>query len=162
MSEAMGSTGYVGIDVSKDALDVAVQPSGEHWRTTNDEAGIGSLVVRLRAISPALVVLEATGGLELAVVGALATAGVPVAVVNPRQVRDFARSMGRLAKTDRLDAQVLADFAARIRPTPRPLPDAATRALEAVVTRRRQLLEMRTAESNRRAGAQPAFRRELV
>ena len=118
-------------------------------------------MARLRAVGPTLVVLEATGGLELALVGTLATAGVPVAVVNPRQVRDFARSMGRLAKTDRLDAQGLAHFAERIRPEPRPSPDAATRALEAVVTRRRQLLERRTAESNRRAGALPAFQRDL-
>jgi transposase len=161
MSEATGRPVYAGIDVSKAVLDVAIEPGGQTWRATNDEAGIGSLVARLRAVGPVLVVLEATGGMEVALAGALAVAGLPVAVVNPRQVRDFARSTGRLAKTDRLDAQVLAHFAERIRPNPRPLPDAATRALEAVVTRRRQLLEMRTAEGNRRAGAPAAFRPDL-
>jgi transposase len=161
MSEATGRPVYAGIDVSKAVLDVALEPGGQTWQAANDEAGIGSSVARLRAVGPVLVVLEATGGMEVALAGALAVAGLPVAVVNPRQVRDFARSTGRLAKTDRLDAQVLAHFADRIRPEPRPLPDAATRALEAVVTRRRQLLEMRTAECNRRAGVPAALRPDL-
>jgi transposase len=117
-------------------------------------------VTQLRDLRPTLVVLEATGGLEAPLVAALATAQVPVVQVNPRQIRDFARATGRLAKTDALDAQILARFAATVRPTPRPLPDEATRALEALVTRRRQLLEMLTAEQNRltaaMASGQPA------
>jgi transposase len=161
MSEATGRPVSAGIDVSKAVLDVALEPGGQTWRATNDEAGIGRSVERLRAVGPELVVLEATGGMEVALAGALAVAGLPVAVVNPRQGRDFARSTGRLAKTDRLDAHVLAPFAERIRPEPRPLPDAAPRALAAVVTRRRQLLEMRPAEGTRRPSAPPALQRDL-
>jgi transposase len=152
----------VGIDVSKAWLDVAVRPTGEAWRTEHDPAAIATLVERLRALAPAHVVLEANGGLEVPLAGALAAAGVPVAVVNPRQVRDFARATGRLAKTDAIDAQVLAHFAAGVRPRIRPLPDAATRHLGALVARRRQLLEMLTAERNRRRGAPPAIRAELA
>jgi transposase len=140
---------YVGIDVAKATLDVTIRPGGEAWSAQNDEAGLRALVARLRAAAPALVVLEATGGYELAAVAALAAAGLPVVVANPRQVRDFARATGQLAKTDRLDAGVLALFAERVRPEPRPLPDEAQRALEGLLTRRRQLLEMLTAEKNR-------------
>lgn len=154
---------FVGIDVAKATLDVAVRPSGERWSAPNDEAGIGALVARLRPLAPALIVLEATGGFETATVAAVAAAGLAVVVTNPRQVRDFARATGQLAKTDILDAQVLALFAERVRPEPRPLPDAAVHALDALLTRRRQLLEMLTAEKNRLGFATaPAVRRDIA
>src|SRR5437899_12021751 len=139
----------VGVDVAKDRLDVAVRPSGETGSATNDEAGITALVARLRPLGPALIVCEATGGFERAAIAALAAAGLPVVVANPRQVRDFARATGQLAKTDQLDAGILALFAERVRPTPRPLPDAAAQLLDAVLTRRRQLLELHGAGQNR-------------
>jgi len=139
----------VGIDVAKAELVIATHPAGERWTVTNDEAGLHALVARLAAQGPELVVLEATGGYELLGVAALAAAGLPVVVVNPRQVRDFAKATGQLAKTDRLDADVLALFAERVRPPVRPLPDAAGHALDALLTRRRQLLEMLQAERNR-------------
>jgi transposase len=139
----------VGIDVSQATLDVAVFPTGEQWQASNDDAGIGPLVERLTALAPDRIVLEATAGYELPVLAALGSAGLAVVAANPRQVRDFARATGRLAKTDALDAQVLAQFAAVVRPKVRPLPDAATRELSALLTRRRQLIDMRTAESNR-------------
>jgi transposase len=147
-----------GIDVSKAALDVALRPSGEHWCSTNDEAGITELVGRLQPLAPHLIVLEATGGLERLVVAALALAGLPLAVVNPRQVRDFAKATGRLAKTDALDAAVLAHFAEAIRPEPRPLPDEESQALAALVERRRQVVGMLTAEKNRYQQALPPVR----
>lgn len=140
---------FVGIDVAQEELVVAEHPSGETWTVTNDERGIREMVPRLAASKPTLIVLEATGGYELVCVAALAAAGLPVVVVNPRQVRDFARATGQLAKTDRVDARLLALFADRIRPAVRPLPDPAARELEEVLTRRRQLLEMRQAERNR-------------
>ena len=140
---------FIGIDVAKATLEVAVRPSGEGWQLANEEAALLPLVTRLGEAAPILVVLEATGGYERPVVGALATARLPVVVANPRQVRDFARATGQLAKTDTIDAQTLALFAERVRPTPRPLPDEAAQALDAVLTRRRQLLEMLTAERNR-------------
>jgi transposase len=139
----------VGVDVSQARLDVALHPSAEQWQTSNDEAGIRQLLERLQQLDPERIVLEATGGYELPLLAALSSVGLPVVVVNPRQVRDFARATGRLAKTDALDAQVLAQFAAAIRPRLRPLPDAATRELSALLARRRQLVEMRTAESSR-------------
>jgi len=151
----------VGIDVSQGTLDVAVCPGGEQWQLTNDDAGIGQLVERLRTLQPVRIVLEATGGYELAAVAALGIGGLPVVVVNPRQVRDFARSTGQLAKTDALDAQVLALFAARIQPQLRPLPDATTRELSAVLARRRQLIDMRTAETNRLKLALEAVRGDI-
>ncbi len=142
---------FVGVDVAKARLDVFIQPRGESFSVANDERGISEL---LRRLEPAdLVIIEATGGLEVAVAGALATAGIAVAVVNPRQVRDFARATGRLAKTDALDAQVLARFGAAVKPQVRPLRDAQAQALEALVNRRRQLVEMLTAEKNRRANS---------
>lgn len=153
---------FVGIDVAKATLDVAVRPSGERWSAPNDEAGISALVARLRPLAPALIVLEATGGFETATVAAVAAAGLAVVVANPRQVRDFARATGQLAKTDVLDAQVLALFAERVRPEPRPLPDEAARGLDALLTRRRQLLEMRTAEQNRLGFAPAAVRRDIT
>jgi transposase len=145
----MSTESFVGLDVAKAYVDVAVRPSGEQWRVTNDEAGLAELVLRLRALGPALIVAEATGGFERAAIAALAAVGLPVVVANPRQVRDFARATGQLAKTDQLDAGILALFAERVRPAPRPLPDAAAQLLDALLTRRRQLLEMRVAEQNR-------------
>jgi transposase len=152
---------FVGIDVSKHQLDIAVRPRGETWTVAHDEAGLSALVARLRALAPTLIVLEATGGLEVALAGALATATLPVAVVNPRQVRDFARSTGTLAKTDRLDAQLLAQFADTVRPEPRLLPDAQAQELTALLQRRRQLVEMLTAEKNRLALASRRIRPQL-
>ena len=139
----------VGIDVAKGELVVAVRPSGERWTVANDEAGVRELVERVRALDPELVVCEATGGYELLSVGALLGAGLPVVVVNPRQVRDFARATGALAKTDRLDAEVLALFAERVRPAVRSLPDGEAQELAGLLARRRQLLEMLQAERNR-------------
>ena len=147
MSEPEGVV--VGIDVAKGSLDVAVRPSGEQRHLANDAAGIAEVAAWLRAISPQLIVAEATGGYEAPLVAELGLAQLPVAVVNPRQVRDFARATGRLAKTDRLDAQVLAHFGEAVRPTPRPLPDEAAQELAALVERRRQVVAMRTAEANR-------------
>lgn len=137
---------FVGIDISKARLDVALRPTGSSFMVTHDEVGIAAVVQRLRALAPVGIVLEATGGLEVMLSGALATEGLPVAVVNPRQVRDFARATGRLAKTDALDAQLLAQFAEAVRPACRPLPDTSTQQLAALITRRRQLVEMLTAE----------------
>ena len=148
---------YVGIYVSKNQLDIAVRPAGDTWSMPNDVSGITEVVQGLAQLHPALVVLEATGGLQMPLAAALATAGLPLAMVNPRQVRDFARAIGRLAKTDRLDAQVLAHFAEAVRPTPYPLPDAQTQELTALLTRRHQVVEMLTAEKNRLRSA-----RELV
>ena len=148
---------YVGIDVSKRRLDIHSRPSGECFAVDYDEEGVAALVGRLAALAPALVVLEATGGMEVGLAAALAAAGLPVAVVNPRQVRAFARATGRLAKTDRLDAAAIARFAEAVRPPVRPLPDEATRQLGALVARRRQLLEMLVAERNRRHAADPAL-----
>ena len=152
---------YVGIDVSKKNLDIAVRPGDEHWTVANDEDGIDELVNRLKSIGPRLVVLEATGGIELAVTGGLADAGLLVAVVNPRQVRDFAKAMGRLAKTDSLDAQVLAQFGQMVQPTPRPLRDAEAQALSALLSRRRQLVGMMTQEKNRLHAAQPSVQHDI-
>jgi transposase len=141
----------VGVDVSKADLDVYVFPSKGRFRVANDEAGVKELIARLVHCKESVVVLEATGGFESYVAAALATAGFNVVVVNPRQVRDFARALGRLAKTDRIDSEVLALFGDRVRPAPRALPDGSHRALEALITRRRQLLEMLGAERNRLA-----------
>ena len=143
---------FVGIDVSKATLDVAVRPSDEKWSAANDEAGIAEIVARLVKLETTLVVVEATGGLEVALVAELAAA-VPVAVVNPRQVRDFAKATGQLAKTDQIDAFVLARFGEAVRPEPRPLKDEETRYLAALVSRRRQLQHMIVAETNRLGSA---------
>ena len=140
---------FVGIDVAEATLVIACRPSAEGWQATNDPEGISVLVQRLQSLSPTLVVLEATGGVELALVAELGAAGLPVVVINPRQVRDFARATGRLAKTDRIDAEILAQFAEAVRPVPRPLPDPAAQELSAFLARRRQLIEMLTAERNR-------------
>lgn len=152
---------FVGIDVSKASLDVAVHRPAARWAVDYTEADRTSLVARLTALAPALIVLEATGGLESPLVGALATAGLPVVVVNPRQVRDFAKATGHLAKTEPLDAAVLAHFAAAVQPPVRPLPAAATQGLAALVTRRRQLVDMLTAERNRLSCAPKVLHQEL-
>lgn len=151
---------FAGIDVSKGRLDVALS-SGEQWSESNEDAGIRTLTRRLREVSPELVVLEATGGFETAPAAALSQAALPVVIVNPRQVRDFARATGQLAKTDRIDARSLALFAERVRPTPKPLPDEAAQELDALLTRRRQLLEMITAEKNRFSAAAVALRKGI-
>lgn len=151
---------FVGIDVSKAQLDLAFRPEAK-FSAPNDEVGCAQVLARLRATPPTLVVLEATGGLEIPLTGVLAAAGVPVAVVNPRQVRDFAKAAGKLAKTDALDAQVLAHFAEVMRPEPRPLPDEQTQTLGAILARRRQLVEMLTAEKNRLGSARPPVRKSL-
>ena len=140
---------YLGLDVAKATVELASEPAGLAGQFATDPSGLSALVAQCQAQPVALIVLEATGGYEAPIAAALATVGLPVAVVNPRQVRDFARALGRLAKTDRLDAQVLALFAARVQPVPRPLPDNATQELEAVLLRRRQLLEMLQAERQR-------------
>lgn len=141
---------FVGIDVSKDRLDVHVQPSGESFAVARLGAGLDLLVDRLRALPAVLVVLEATGGYETVVAAALAAASLPLVVVNPRQIRDFARAAGQLAKTDRLDAQIIARFAEAMQPEPRPVPSAEAQALGELVARRRQIVEMIGAENNRR------------
>ena len=153
--------GFVGIDVSKARLDVALGDAGELFSADNDAHGIAELVTRLRRVAPELIVLEASGGLETGLVGELAAAQLPVAVVNPRQVRDFARAIGQLAKTDALDALVLALFAERMQPPLRTLPDEQTRDLRALITRRRELVEMLTAERNRLGSVLRELHREI-
>jgi transposase len=142
---------FIGIDVSKDRLDVYMRPSQASFAVTRDGKGVAELVERLGSRDPHLVVLEATGGFEQTVAAALVAAGLPLAVVNPRQIRDFARATGQLAKTDALDAKAIALFAERVRPEPRPVPDEQARALGELVARRRQIVEMMVAERNRRA-----------
>jgi len=158
MTEALR---YAGIDVAQDWLDVAIHGIGQPWRVTPDEQGVAHLIRSMQEQQVALVVLEATGGLEVPIAASLGAAGMAVAVVNPRQVRDFARSLGKLAKTDRMDAQVLAHFAAATRPTPRPLPHEQARELAALVARRRQVLQMHAAELQRRQRALPLVRHRI-
>ena len=143
---------FVGIDGAKAQWEIAVRPSGERWAVPNDAGGVVPLVERWQTRHPTLIVLEATGGLERVATAALATAGLPVVVVNPRQARDLARATGQLAKTDALEARALAHFADVIRPTPRPLPDAQTQELRALLGRRQPRIGMRTADQNRLAG----------
>lgn len=157
----METATYVGIDVAKAQLDIAVRPSGQQWVTATDPVSLDTLVGQLQNLQPELIVLEATGGREGAVVAALATAGLPLAVVNPRQVRNFARAVGQLAKTDALDAQVLAHFAQVIHPAPRPLPDEQAQELAALMARRRQLIGMQTAERQRLDTALPAVQARI-
>lgn len=149
MEQSLTAPRFVGIDVSKDRLDVHVRPFGNSFAAQRDSKGLEQLVSELRQLAPALIVLEATGGFEVTVAAALAGAHLPIAVVNPRQIRDFARATGRLAKTDALDAQVIALFAERIRPDARPLADADSQALSELVARRRQVVEMIGMETNR-------------
>ena len=141
---------FIGIDVAKDQLDVHVFPSDEAFAVARNGEGLAALIERLGPLEPHLVVLEATGGFELTVAAALVAARIPLAVVNPRQIRDFARATGQLAKTDALDAKVIARFAAKVQPEPRPVPDEQARALGELVARRRQVIEMMVAERNRR------------
>lgn len=152
---------FVGIDVAKAHRDVALRPAGTHHRVLNTETGITELRETLQAVQPDLIVLEATGGYETLVATTLASTGLHVAVVNPRQVRQFARAVGQLAKTDVLDAHLLARFAEVVRPTPRPLRDETTQALAALVARRRQVVEMLVAEQQR-LGTSPAVRRDRL
>ena len=147
---------FVGIDVSKAVCDVAVHGSSDRWQFPRDQEGLAKLQERLRVLKPALVVLEATGGLETIVAAALAVISVPVAVVNARQPRDFARATGKLAKTDKIDAAMLAHFAAALRPEPQTLPDEDSQCLRAVYERRRQLMEILRAEQTRLHSA-PAY-----
>jgi len=153
---------FIGIDVAKAQLDIALRPSGERWAVPNETSGGTTLVDQLQARHPTLIVLEATGALERLVASALATAGLPVVVVHPRQVRDFARATGQLAKTDALDARALAHFADVIRPTPRPLPDAQTQELRALLGRRQQLMGIRTAEQHRLAGTSTRLAKDMT
>lgn len=152
---------FVGIDVSKAQLDVLLRPSGECQTVSNDEEGIGTLVSQMQDAAPTLIVLESTGGYETAAVAALAASGLPVVVVNPRQVRDFAKALGLLEKTDKLDAGMLALFAERIRPELRELRSEEAQEFDALMTRRRQLLEMRTAEKNRAGTARSAVKKQI-
>lgn len=140
---------FIGIDIAKDELQVAVYPGGATWTSVYDEPGLEQLVARLQAEPPELIILEATGGLEVPLAVALVAGQLPAVVVNPRQVRDFAKAVGRLAKTDRLDAEILARFGEAVRPPWRPLPEVQERALKDLVLRRRQLIEMTVAEKNR-------------
>ena len=140
---------YIGIDVSKAQVDVAVRPTGQRWAASYNETGVEELVSQIVDIGPVMVLLEATGGLEVPLVAALAAAALPVVVVNPRQVRDFARATGTLAKTDSLDAAVLAHFADAVRPSVRPLRDAETQVLNSLAARRHQVLTMLVSEKNR-------------
>ena len=144
---------FVGIDVSKDRLDVHLRPSGQSFAVARDGKALAALVERLRGLAPALVVMEATGGYETVVASAIAAAQLPLAVVNPRQIRDFARATGKLAKTDRLDAAAIAHFAEAIRPPARPVASPQAQALGELVARRRQVIEMMVAERNRRRQA---------
>lgn len=148
---------FVGIDVSKSTLDVCIEPAVQALHVAYDEAGLKQIVVRLKEVNPTLIVMEATGGLEIRIATELASQGLPVSVINPRQARDFAKATGQLAKTDQVDAAVLAAFAQAIRPQVRPLKDADTRALDDMLTRRRQLIDMRVQETLRlgTAASQP-------
>lgn len=158
----MSTACVVGLDVAQHTIEVAVRPAQRApWRVAYDEPGLAALVTALTTLQPALVVLEATGGLEAHLASALGLADLPVVIVNPRQVRDFAKATGVLAKTDRLDAQVLAHFGEAVRPGPRALPDEAKADLTALLTRRRQLVEMRTAESHRLHRARPVLHAPL-
>ena len=149
---------YVGIDVAKARLDVAVRPTGEGWTSPYDEAAVQGLVSQLEQLEPVMVLLEVSGGLEVPLVAALAAASLPVVVINPRQVRDFAKATGKLAKTDALDAQVLAHFAEAVRPPVRPLRDTQTQALNSLVARRHQVMGLLVSEKNRLGSARGAVR----
>ena len=152
---------WVGVDVSKQRLDVAIRPAGETWTISNDDAGIKTLVKVLAERSPQLIVMEATGGHEYAAAYSLMKAGLPVAVVNPRQVRDFARAVGKLAKTDPIDAQILAHFGEAVQPRARPIADERLEEIGHLVTRHRQLIEMLVAERNRRMSVRGTARRDV-
>ena len=152
---------FIGIDVSKDKLDVAVRPSGETKIFSNTHEDLRRLIQYVKSLTPALVVLEATGGLHRTVLSTLATEGLPVVAVNPRQIRNFAKATGTVAKTDRIDAQIIAHFAEALRPQVRPLKDEQAERLQALVTRRRQLIDMLTAEKNRLASAPKWIQKDI-
>ena len=152
---------FVGIDVAKDTLDIAVRPTAETWQVANETTGMSTLVAQLETMAPALVILEATGGFEGPLLAALAVTRVPVVRANPRQVRAFAQAIGILAKTDRIDARVLAHFAEAVQPVPRPLPEAATQELRALLLRRRQVVDMLTAERNRLGTVPPRIHQAI-
>lgn len=152
---------YVGIDIAKASMDIAVHPAGKHRSFTNDDRGISQAVHYLRETAPTLVVLEATGGIEVPLAAALAAAEIPVVIINPRQVRDFAKATGKMAKTDAIDAQVIAHFAATVTPPLRPLPDSKARELASILARRRQVVEMLTAERNRLSTVPKAVRERI-
>ena len=152
---------FVGIDVSKATLDIGCFPDKKIFQFSNDEKGIKALVLKLEELAPALIVMEATGGLELPAAGSIAGAGLSVAVVNPRQVRDFAKSINRLAKTDNIDAVVLAKFAKAVQPEARPIKDESTQLLTAIMARRQQITEMLTAEKNRLKVAHKQMRKHI-
>jgi len=155
------SVTFVGIDVSKDRLDLAVRPSGQSWQCANNPRAFAAVLVELNALHPTLLVMEATGALELPVAAALAAANLPLAIVNPRQGRDFAKATGHLAKTDRLDAAVLAHFAEALRPSVQTVPSAEQQHLSALLTRRRQVIEFLVAERNRLATAVPTLQERI-
>lgn len=140
---------YIGIDISQDSLDIAAYPTGQIWQYKNSKGGIAKAVTKFKGLGLKLIVMEATGGLERPLSEALYQAGLPAAIVNPRRIRDFGRSMGILAKTDKLDAKVMALFAAKIEPAPRPIQDEASQKLENLLTRRSQISDIITAEKNR-------------
>jgi transposase len=150
MGSGQDAARFVGIDISKNQLEVHVRPGGERWQAANEEDALEEFVQRLCALEPALIVLEASGGYERRIAALLTVSGLQVAIVNPRQVRDFGRALGRLAKTDRIDAEVIARFAEAVRPEPRALLDEPAQRLDELVARRRQLTRMITAEKNRR------------
>ena len=154
--------GYVGIDISKVNLDVVHRPSRKVWQFTNDQPGLLLLVARLQELQPELIVMEATGGIEVPVSAVLAEAGLPIAIVNPRQVRNFARAIGKMAKTDRIDAEVIARFAEVVHPERRALPEEAARDLGVLLARRRQLVEMLVAEKNRLHSAVVRVRQPIL
>jgi transposase len=159
MKKAMGI--FVGIDVSKAWLDVAVHEQSEEFRDSNDSVGIADLVERLKKLGPTLIVLEPTGGFEMLVVAEMTRAGLPVAVVNAKRVRDFARATGQLAKTDKLDAKVLAHFASALRPAVRTLRNEEEEQLTALLTRRRQVVDMLTVEKNRLVTVRAKMRSDI-
>ena len=153
---------FVGIDISKDSLDLCIEPDGEVLHRAYDDEGIAQIVKRLAQVAPTLIVMEATGGLEMRLASELAAKGLPVAVINPRQARDFAKATGQLAKTDSVDAAVLAAFARAIRPAVRPIKDVDTRELDDLVTRRRQLVDMRVQETLRLGTASTLQRKSVT
>jgi transposase len=152
---------WIGIDVAKDHLDIYIRPSAELFQVPNTEAGIAQLVQRLEPLHPTLIVMEATGGLEIPAAVAFSRAQLPVAVVNPRQVRDFAKATGKRAKTDALDAAVLAHFAQAIQPNVSAIADEDTQQMEELVARRRQIVEMLTAEKNRLGTVRGSTRQDI-
>jgi len=154
----MGKPNYVGIDIAKSSMEVVMHENKDHWTYANDESGLTKLLAKMKRLAPVLIVMEATGGYEVVVASELQSQGYPVAVVNPRHIRDFARSVGILAKTDILDAKVIARYAATVQPACRQLPGKDTQKLGVILMRRRQVIAMLTAEKNRLHQADPAVK----